>query len=379
MRPVKEISFDMKQESFLREISFLFIIDVSGSMEVHNKTLSENLKLVLEPLFLNYSHYNYNFAFTSMSPYTDLPEKYQPLQTQLSFDSCPMDASLFTRSVNLGSYFNYSSDDIKAYKDDIICLLSKNITEAKGNMGTEPYFESLSYIIEQADEKFKRVFFGEDKLLVLFFISDAWGQDDGDYTDQIKKFFGNRKRAAEEIAKSKFNLIQSLMGSGLDNIRIYATVNDDKRKDKCGDIEKTGDTPENYPFHLYELIKKTGGLRVSICDSQWGNQLTDVFDDLKKAFYSLSFELSEVPKGDSIEVYMNDKEIPRDFKKGWSLNLEILSIEIGGEFDTFPYLKDTSDCEKRETSDQAESDSCKNKIKIRYNPLNIELLNRSAI
>ena len=209
----------------------------------------------------------------------------------------------------------------------------------------------------------------------MFFISDNSGENDKDYQDQIKKL-GNSERAGEKIAKSKFDLIRSLMGSDLNNIRIYASVQDNIRKDKCSKIEKTGSTPENYPFHLYELIKKTGGLRVSICDSQWGNQLTNVFDDLEKAFYSSSVELSEAPKWDSIEIYLNDKAIPRDSKKGWSLNLETLSIELGREFDSLPYLKDPGDCKKREASDQVESDSCENKIKIKYKPLNIELLNR---
>ena len=156
LRPVKEIQLDM-MESFSNEISILFIVDASGSMGIANKTLSDNLRLVLEPLFSNYSNYNYNFAFTSMSPYKDFPKTYQPLQTPLDFDSCQIDDFSFIRSVNLGSYFDYSSRDIKASKDNIICLVSKSIMTVKGKH-SEPYFDSLSYIIENADEGFKKSF-----------------------------------------------------------------------------------------------------------------------------------------------------------------------------------------------------------------------------
>ena len=404
LRPVKEIQLDMKK-SFFNEISVLFIIDNSGSMGVFNKILSENIKTFLRSLFVNYPHYNYNFAITqtlsrgSKELVAELNQKFgkkitrvdKPLFFEKYPDKCGSDTSPLFVNTGIGPYLHHSFKDLQTIEQaDIICIISYNIQHLKNYGGDiEPLFDSLSYIIEQSKEqpylKFREQFFGQNKLLVLFFLSDQWGQYDKMYYDEIQKISSPEERKEEVIRKAKkvadsfsakqLKLLQSVMGESWKNIRTYAVVLDNRRSDRCGG-ERGGITPGRYPFHLYSLIEKTDGLRLSICDPQWGNQLTKVFDDLEKAFHSLSVELNEAPKWDSIEIYLNDKAIPRDSKKGWSLNLETLSIELGREFDSLPYLKDPGDCKKREAFDQVESDSCENKIKIKYKPLNIELLNR---
>ena len=383
LQPTREQKFKTRELDFIQNISFLFIIDASGSMDEHQKTLSKNIQLFLEPLFLNYPYYNYTFSVTTTSPldFINTTNQGQSIFVDKSYECGGILSSQFSYDTNIGSYLYYSSKDLRNNKsEDLVCLLSHNITSIKGASGREPFFDTLSHIIKQSDEGFKDHFFGEDKFLILFFLSDAWGDDDKNYITDLMDG-NNAFTASKKFSDEQIKQIQSVMGTG-DNIRSYAVVHDDKRKDKCSSVEGSGEPfmktiPRkftdivrqkiaeiyNYPYHLYRFLQDTEGLKVSICDKEWGKQLVNVFDNLKHIFPSMILYLDAIPKTETIEVFFNNKKVPEDFKKGWSYNPESLSIRLNANIDYLSYKEEFN----RDQNDE---------IIIRYNPINIELLNK---
>ena len=360
LNPAKEIFLDLKDinkfnEKF-NEVSFLFIIDTSGSMPNMNNVLSKNINF-LAPIFEEYPYYTYNFAFTTMSPSHFFDSK-----SLLSIDkeNCGLESSDFFVSTNIGSYFHYSFDqNLQIQPNSFLCLISHNIKTIKGHNSAEPFFDSFSYILRKSDKAFKSRFFSPDNFLILFFISDAYGEDDKRY----KGFLSTNEdyeKAAENFAEEQWSILHSVKGEA-NNIRSYAVVVDNKKSEQCGG-ENAGTGPDKYPFHLYRFIKKTGGLRVSLCDEFWGEKLKRVYIDLRDSFFSRKIYLEEVPKLDTLEVLFNGKKVPRDRVSGWYFQPEDVSIRIADGFNIFVYPK-------FEKSKHREGI-----LTIRYHPINIELL-----
>ena len=359
LKPFEEARFNISSDDFIHKISFMFFIDTSGSMAGFNNSLAGNIALVVEPILKNYPFYGYNFAITTMTPAENFTGK-NPLffTNNLKLQCGGADFSSLSRPSEIGSYIRYFPSDPqhkKISRQELICALSENIRQAEGfNGAEESYFQSLSYIIQNADEDFIFNFFGGDKLLVLFWISDAY---EFDYDKIRAKGLLNFDEA---VANQHLNLIQSMMGE--ENIRSYAVIADNRKGDTCGQ-EMVGTSPGKYPFHLYNFIEKTNGLRISICDNYWGKQLTDVFKSLKSSLFNNVLYLDKIPHLETIEVFFNGQKIPKDIKKGWSFHPEDVSISIGSDFDF-----------SQTASNQEEFDN--SQITVKYHPVNIELLEK---
>ena len=361
LKPVKEIELTMKKDNF-QDISFLFVIDTSVSMNDKQAILSDNIKLFLEPVFANYPYYNYNFSITTTTPSKKFSREHKPLFLTNNTPCNMFDLSVFVRHArNIGSYLRYTAEDLKKFShEQLVCILSHNIASAEGfDEDEESYFQSISYIIERADSRFKSDFFGDDKLLVLFFLSDAHlGVD-------FRVRFTKEEEADKHIAQERLSLIQSVMGGTTQNIHAYAVTIDDKRQDTCGeDYNERGSFPKNeFPFHLYRFIEMVDGFRTSICEKFWGQKLTVVFDDLKQFLYPRVFFLNEVPKLDTVEVFLNGQKLPKSIVSGWSFNPENLSINISSDLN---FVSDIMDDRGTPIKDPI--------VTIRYNPVNIEIL-----
>ena len=356
LKPKKEFKFNMSINDLISDINFLFIIDTSGSMAELNKSLSNNIQLFLNPILKNYPHYNYNFAITTMTPsqkfnFTDQ----RPLSLNFPvIRNCQVDPSVISRSSNIGHYLSYSSKLFRQVShQQLVCSLSSNIQLAEGfDGGDESFFQSIQYITEEADSQFKSSFFGKNKFLILFFISDAW--EGVDY-DRLRK--SQISNSADVIANKSFNGLKTLMGMG-ENIRSYAVILSEEAQDTCGE----GSGGNDYPLHVYSFIKKTKGLRLSICDSSWGSQLTDVSDDLLENLPTRALYLEEIPKVGTVEVFFNKKRVPKDLDTGWSLDIEKPVINFGSQFDVSYYRSDTNSDDE---------------VIVKYQPVNLNILQKS--
>ena len=366
--PVKELQFPISVRKSITDINFLFFIDASSSMDEERENLSQNIKLLFEPVFKDYSHYNYNFAFTSLSPLSYIRRlKKQAIFVEADKESaCEVGSLKFSRKVNIGDYLSYSSQDLGKYMaEDLICVISHNIMEIDGDNSNEPFFDSFNYIITESDLTFKTAFFGKNKILILFFISDAHGKDDKRYK-RLLALMDSVDKASDVFAREQLQLLENISDKLSANVRSYAVVVDDRRADECGEaVGSPGSSGSSfdlsYPFHLYKFVERTNGLRFSICEDSWSQKLTRVFEDLRYTLRSDIWYINEFPKMDSIEVSLNNKKIPNDPKKGWFFDPFKLSLEIGPDFDFVSYID-----KDHQYLDQ--------KITVRYNPINIELL-----
>ena len=355
-KPKKEFKFNMSVSDLISEINFLFVIDTSGSMSSFNKHLSDNIQLFLNPILTNYPHYNYNFAITTMTPSQKFNFASQrPLYLNFPFSrTCKVDPSVISRSSNIGHYLSYSPKLFrKVSRQQLICSLALNIQSAEGfDGGDESFFQSIQYITEQADSQFKTRFFGKNKFLILFFISDAY--EGVDY-DKLKK--NQISNSADVIANKNFDGLKALMGMG-ENIRSYAVILSEEEKDTCGE----GSGGDHYPFHVYSFIERTKGLRLSICDNSWGNQLANVSDDLLESLPTRALYLKDIPRIGTIEVFFNKKRVPKDLDKGWFLDIEKPIINFGPEFDASYYRSDTKSDDE---------------VVVKYQPVNLNILQKS--
>lgn len=369
----KEIIVKVGDIDFINTISFLFVIDASGSMQSYRRTLSQNVDLFLKPIFENYSYYNYNFAITTMSPHKSIQSmlRGKPIAvTSEYFSDCGVDVefSKFFRTVNIGTYLHYSSKDLinQRQHDAFTCMLGKTVENIKGDGGTEPFFSSIDYIVKNADKDFKNHFFGRDKILILLFLSDAWGGDDLGFKIAISNA-GSSSRDLSRVggiySENMLELLDSVMENRR-NIRAYASIapysSGQKNSGACVlGAEGVGAEYFQYPFHIYSLIEKTKGLWVSICDPLWGKNLAGIFDNLQSILRAKELYLDEIPDLNTLQVFLNGKLVPRDVQKGWFFNPESLSISVSREFDFLPYIS---------------SNKLNFEFKIKYNPINIELL-----
>ena len=365
----KEIKLNMNQLSFIQDISFLFIIDASFSMNKSRETLSENIETFLTPLFSNYPNYNYNFAITTMSKKAYFKSDLVSVSDETAVN-CELnidDFSKFSYDTDMGSFLHYSFEDLKTIKQkDIICMISYNLETVSGG-SNEPFFDSLFYIVEKSQEssnsKFGKQFFNENNFLILFFLSDQWGEFDAGYggTENEKPTVMEMKNLADNFSEDKLKQLALVIKK--DHIRTYAVVlnADNHQRRLCGHTDNgAGSTLKHYPYHLYSLIKKTGGFRLSICDPSWGAKLTEMFDDLETAFIPHFVYLDEVPKIDTIEVFVNNKKVHRHTREGWFFNSEDLSINIGPGFSYADYRVGFNHKD--------------DELKVRYYPVNVELL-----
>lgn len=360
LKPFKEIAVKLKDFDRFHEISFLFIIDTSGSMDPMNEILSGNLGF-LRTIFEKYPYYDYNFAFTTMSPKIHFKDK-SVLFVDETSNPCRWSASDFTAYTEMGPYLRYSfNQGLNIQPDDFVCFISHNIINIKGHNGTEPFFQSLSLLLHGAEGEFKSRFFSQESFLILFFISDAFGQDDtGGYASVQEDYEGG----AELFAEDMWQLLRIVRGGGK-HVRSYAVVPDNRSKDQCGG-EGAGSTPAKYPFHLYQFIERTGGLRVSLCDSSWGDKLQNIYTDLSQSFFSRNIHLNEVPRVDTMEVFFNGQKVPKDNQTGWFFRPTEPSIGLGNGFNILFYPP----------GQEMENGERESEFTIRYHPVNIELLRK---
>ena len=358
-KPKKEEIFDMSVNRFIEEISFLFVMDDSGSMSEEKKILADQIKSFLEPLLERYPHYKYNFAITNMKK--DFDQVVKPLffNSKLIREKCSIDPFLVSIKSQWGSYFSYSGQGSLVSWDEMVCAVSHNIQDPNRKTDDEVFFSSLRYISGKTDNTFQSQFFGRNKFLFLFFISDAAG-------NEYRTRLNNNLSASDEMAKKAYEMLGGLMENAVENVRVYAVIPPVKKPDGQCNLDDTA--IKNGEYHsadpVLSLIEKLGGLSLSICDIDWGAQLSQVSDSMLDAVsVHQVLYLEEVPKRGTIEVFFNDKPVEENPDTGWYLDRERLVIRFGEEFDPFDYAQFKSGEESQVT--------------IRYKPMNIDVLRKS--
>jgi hypothetical protein len=94
--------------------------------------------------------------------------------------------------------------------------------------------------------------------------------------------------------------------------------------------EAEGCVSDVAPGHRYRsFLEYTGGTEGSICDSEFGSIMFDM--GLNAAGIRTAFELSELPRTESIQVWVDFEEIPQSTTDGWSYNEETGYVIFNGD------------------------------------------------
>ena len=349
----KEFKFKLSYNDFVNSINFLFIVDDSGSMRFHKNHLARNAALFLEPLLEAYPWFNYNFALTSMGV-----SETTPFLFYFDFNSVKTKCSIdfrFSRKSNLGPFLSYSGAEDANYRSNVICAVASNI-EAHRNLGSENFFKPIKYIAQKADKQLLSEFFGRDKMLILFFISDAGGEE---YVNQLG---GNKILIVDKMLNESLTGLKQL-DLREKNIRAYSVTPPLHPVKDCGvddTAKKGGYSP---PEHVFSLVDKLRGLSLSICDKDWGRGLTNVSKNLLQSLSGQTVYLEDIPKKETMELFFNNKKVPEDSQTGWFLDVEKLAVYFGPDFD-LSYYKTFSDDELDE-------------VIIKYQPMNLDILQKS--
>ena len=147
------------------------------------------------------------------------------------------------------------------------------------------------------------------------------------------------------------------------NLRVYAVI--PPKKKECDDIDDSakegGYTP---PRHVFSLVEKVNGLSISICDTDWGEHLTDISEHLLQSIPTRTIYLEEIPQLGTIEVFFNGKKVPKDPETGWLLDIEKQAVYFGPDFDLAFYKKDSKN-------------NIKDEVILKYKPMNLDVLQNS--
>ena len=353
VKPLRVVKNDSSYSLFSTDVNFLFVLDDSESMNEHYKTMAENFKHFL-PLIEEHPYYSYNFAVTTLASKSKYEEEQQlplVLTNTRHLNDCVVDYESFLKKTSLGFYFHYESGVFKYYNfDDLICLISRNISTLPQGDGNEYYFHSLNYILDwNSSEDFHSKFFSPEGFLIIIFVSDTVG---GELISAYETVENEDKVNKEFILRGRGQLQKIINRKKKDNIKIYAIV--PEKDDTCGE----GLEYNWAPVHVQSLALETKGKVFSICEKDWGKKLNIISNDLIQFVRQKEIFLDEVPLLSTIEVYFNNKKIPQSIKRGWYYDPEKVAIYISDGFNIYDYLQQDGD----------------NSYIIKYHPLNLEVL-----
>jgi len=360
-------------------VSFLFVLDTSGSMSSVHSEMVRNFNYFL-PSIQEYPQYAYNFAVTTMSDVKGFSQIQRPLfiaRSQDTLHKCGFDSSSpVLRETYVGNYLHYEPHHFKNKNnfDEFLCLFATTVDTITnyGSYGTyggsEWYFSALDYLLKTKDINFKNHFFSKNNLLVIIFVSDAVGElaeTKGYGYFPFLKQVSNRSFLLNAGNIYGKNFFKSLVSYKQDHfIKSYGVIPRAPKQaygeTNCGEIHAGSIITD--PAHVASFIQETGGQRFSICDGErWGEHLTVIAQELRKSLKIQDFIIPELPITDSIKVFYNDCEIPNHITQGWYYDPENVSISINSNLNL-------------EESCSALDDKEEDAYRIQYHPLNPRML-----
>ena len=350
-----QIVSNYESERLVNEIGVLFVIDVSGSMNVETKYLSQNISKLASLFKGNYSNYSFGITvlknYNKHDPFSDIlytfPENFHN-------NICDFKAETvqgFIRESKIGSFFRFSSEDITKYDPaNLFCILSKSINtglptmlsrspnsaqyknKTRGDIGvqSEYYFLPIQKALErltpfQNDIAFQN-FFGRNSYLTVIFISDAEG--DG-YSALLKERkiqnYDTESVISAKYANDFYNEITSYKQSSKFS-RFYGVIPVSIKEDCDG--QHSYEAQVFPPHHVLHLIKKTQGKFFPICDTEWGSHMDIISEDLDSFLQKNHFLLERIPKLDTVEVFYDGVKVENNVETGWYYNPETISINV---------------------------------------------------
>ena len=266
--------------TFRPVVDILFVVDNSGSMDVHQGHLSDNAGKFTKALFSNVLiDYHIGVTTSDMDPDGE-------------------------RGALVGWI-----DKNTPHKDQVLQQL---LVRGTGGSYTEHFFEPVIAALSPPKvDTINKGFYRENAFLATVFVTDS--RNDGPVTaDGFFKFLLGLKKFDEA----------KILG--------YAAFI------PPGEVGCERD-PDGEPVKIYDYLVnyvKNDGVKnyFSLC-SDFGPGLARIGQDLENRIELFVPVKGPLPEVDTIVVTYGSQIVPRDFNKGWSWNVERRGIRLGRELD----------------------------------------------
>ncbi len=283
------VTIGLGQYSSIPSVDILFVVDNSGSMNSHQKTLSDNIDKFIDG-FGKKATFDYHIGVIT----SDMPRDAGQLWGTPSFitSKTPDGLKVLKKNVMVGTNGHWNEE----FYAPIFLALGPNLAKST-NAG----------------------FLRENALLVIFIITDTNDLGFSSYGSKMIDGPG----LWSELVKLK---------GGEENILIYGVLND-KTETRC---DAYGEDPVN----LREFLVLSKGIRYDLCDPNFGARLAEA-SLVVQSRIPRTILLRQVPLENTIVVTYGSQIIPNDFDKGWTYNPAKNSLELGRNLELKEEVKDT--------------------------------------
>lgn len=276
------------KDSFRPQLDILFVIDDSGSMNIHQTNLSNNIgkfaDAIVRTKFLDY-HVG---VITSSS------------------------TSTWGTTACCGKLVG-STRYVERSTPNGIQVLAQNLLVGINGDGVEKFFDPIELALTAPNlSGWNLGFYRPQANLAIIFITDTEDQ------------------SVLQSANSIYSFLLNLKGNA-DKLFVAGAYIPDSELSKC-----TGESSEIQTKQgLTNFFSLTNATTFTLCDVNFGEKLADIGQ--KIASKSQTMYLSQIPIPGTIKVTMDGVELPNDPKKGWAYNPSNVSIEFGSEIDWDSY------------------------------------------
>lgn len=275
--------------SFQRSVDILFVIDDSGSMDIHQRNLKNNIDLFTKGMNTN-----------------------QTLDYHIGVLTSTMDDSWGPKPPGYGSKgeLNGVTKYVTKLTPNRDVELKKNLVPGSDGSGTEYFFTPVqAALTPPLINGINNGFFRPDAYLAIIFVTDADDQSRLSADDFYKFLLGLKKNDPDKI-----------IGYG-----VYIPTTD-RSCDRSYEPE---------PRKLEAFFKLTKATTMGLCDVDYGMKLAEIGADLVRKVGSILY-LSRPAIPDSIRVTFGSQTIPNDPVHGWVYDPARNALLFGEEIDLQP-------------------------------------------
>ncbi len=314
-------TFKQNAKVFSRKMDILWVIDNSGSMNIHQRNLANNFDSYIQPLLDKNIDFNMAVATT---------EAFESMYTDVEWYKDSVDHSLLRN----GSHVEGESGVVimNNKTPNLNEVFRKNILQGIRGNGDERALQSIRAVLsDERNINFRRpgsllniiIVTDEDDFSYdgasVFKYKDGLISGDSDYMNDLSALYPIYNAPDIESVDVTLDYLKELTSDSEEdvNFSISSIVIDNKEcHDKFSALGMlwSGQSPGK---RLMDATERSNGVVASICNNMGYNLRKVLKNNLELV---TMFKISKKAQVDTIEVYIDDVLIQKNNVEGWSYN-----------------------------------------------------------